>query len=295
MGAAAAGAGDADAGDVNVREGAKEVEGTDGVPRLETEDGLEAGFSLGAEEAPVGWGVEFGALFGEPVGKALGDLETVSVAEHVVVEDDAAHSGELNAAGLEGTASGGFEALGTGVKLTANVIGSGLEEAAVFPVAMRGENRRAWPQPAFGTVKVPGDKEAREALEIDFFYGVIGLLNFAVDDGLERRSGRHGPEAGGDQEIAPNALGADSPFVGGVARNKGEIAVEVLQGAEARVVGELAGGKNAERRDGLRLGGCEGRRLEEERGGEQNEEERRGLNLEPRESGVATRALERER
>jgi hypothetical protein len=45
----------------------------------------------------------------------------------------------------------------------------------------------------------------------------------------------------------------------------------------------------------LRLGGCEGRRLEEERGGEQNEEERRGLNLEPRESGVATRALERER
>lgn len=225
---------------------------------------MEASFRLGAEEAPVGWGVEFGALFGEPVGKALGDLDTVSVAEHVVVEDDAAHSGELNAAGLEGTAGGGFEALGTGVKLTANVIGSGIEEPAVFPMAVRGENRGAWPQPALGTVKVPGDKEAREALEIDFFDGVIGLLNFAVDDGVDRRLGRQGPEAGGDQEIAPNALGADSPFVGGVTRNKGEIAVEVLQGAEARVVGELAGGKNAERRDALALGRGQGRGLEEE-------------------------------
>ena len=70
---------------INVRKRKQEIEGANAVPGLQAHEALQAQFGFGVGEAG-----------------AVRDRLAVGVADHVVVEDDAAHARELRTAGLQG-------------------------------------------------------------------------------------------------------------------------------------------------------------------------------------------------
>jgi hypothetical protein len=67
------------------------------------------------------------------------------------------------------------------------------------------------------------------------------LVDLAVDDRVERRLGRHRPETLGYQQLAADEVAARFPFMHGLRSGEREVAVEVLERAEAGVlrVGEV--------------------------------------------------------
>src|SRR5438128_250697 len=76
--------------------------------------------------------------------------------------------------------------------------------------------------------------------EEDFLDGVPVALDLPVDDGLERRLFRHGPEAVGDEYLLAHLLSADRPTLHVRRRSPGKVAVEVLGFAKPAIGRRLA-------------------------------------------------------
>ena len=118
-------------------------------------------------------------------------------------------------------------------------------------MSVREDHRRHLAVDVLGAVEVAGHEEARRAFEVGLLDRVFALVDLAVDDRVERRLGRHRPEALGDQQLPADEIAARLPFLDGLRGGEGEIAVEVLERAEAGVlrVGEV---QQAEGREGER-------------------------------------------
>ena len=94
-----------------------EIDGADAVPGLQVHEGLQAELGVHVLEA-------FAVL----------DLHGVGVADHVVMEDDAAEPGEHDAAGLVEVFGAFLGCFGAGFFVAVPVIRGG--EAGVLPMAM---------------------------------------------------------------------------------------------------------------------------------------------------------------
>ena len=79
-------------------------------------------------------------------------------------------------------------------------------------MSVREENGWDFAGRIFWAIEIAGDKEARNAFEIDFFDSVFAAIDFAVNDRIERRLLGHRPEPLGDQDLAADTLGAWGPF-----------------------------------------------------------------------------------
>src|SRR5579884_2742732 len=159
------------------------------------------------------------------------DGRTVGVAHHVVMKDDAAHARQLGAAGLEWI----FRAFGCLLGALFDLVGNGpvvgLVKAAARPVTMRTENAGPLatggitppaplgatggitppaplgatggitPPAPLGAIEVAADIMAGIAGKKYFFDRVFAAVDFAVDDGLQRRLFRHRPQTEGDEHL----------------------------------------------------------------------------------------------
>ena len=175
----------------------QEIEGADAVPGLQAHEALQPQFRLGVGEA-----------------FAMRDRLAVGVADHVVVEDDAAHAGELGAASLQRIAcaprSSSRPPLRSG---SSRGLVAGLVESAVGPVAVRTQHAGQLARLALGPVEVAADVMARHAGEEDLFDGVAVAVDLAVDDGIQRRLLGHRPESVGDEHLLAQFLTAFLPML----------------------------------------------------------------------------------
>ena len=200
---------------------------------------------------------------------AMIQLPAVGIADHVVVKHDAAHPGQLHAAGLQRITPAHLEPLGPLDDLLADFLRPGVVEASVRPVAVRRENgrqpaaagkrgqvqfvrstRRAvpanWTCPLFplGTIEVAGDEEAGIALEKDLFDRVSVPIHSAVDDGVERHFDGHRPQAGSHQHLPPQLCGTLLPGFAASGRREAKIAVEIRQRPKTPILRQLPGGQH---------------------------------------------------
>ena len=165
------------------------------------------------------------------------ELLRVGVAERVDLPDHAAHAGELDTHRLEARLAALFETLLSGRDLLADVFVGLDEEARIGPVSVGEDHRRHLARDVLGAVEITRHEEARSAFEIDLLDRVVALVDLPVDDRVERRLGRHRPEALGDDQLALDKVTARLPFLNGFRRREGEVPVEVLERTEARVFG----------------------------------------------------------
>ena len=229
--AAAAGAGHADALPVHIRQVDEEIEGADAVPGLQAHEAVQPhlGFHIGEAAA-------------------VRDLQAVGVADHVVMEDDAAHAGERDAACLQRIEGAAEVELGTALDFTLRRLDGSLEEAAIGPVPMGAEHAWHLPFLAARSVQVAAHVVARQTGKIDFFDRVIVPLDLAVNDRLERRLRGHGPDAVGDHDLLAQLLAPLLPGLLAGGHRHREVAVEVLGLAEANIGRDRRGAPGWDRR-----------------------------------------------
>ena len=249
--AAAAGAGHRQAGRVDLGQRQQEVHAADRVQGLEAHHVLEVGLGLRAVESPAIGSVHLRPLLGELMDDLRRELLRIGVAERVNLPDHAAHAGELDTHRLEAGLAALFEALLAGRDFLADVFVGLDQEARVGPVSVREDHRRHLARDVLGSVEITRHEEARRAFEVHLLDRVFALVDLAVNDRVERRLGRHRPEALGDQQLPADEITARLPFLDGLRGGEGEVAVEVLERTKARVfgVGEV---QQAEGREGER-------------------------------------------
>ena len=178
LGAAAGGAGAADAVGVHTVQGAEEVNRPDGVPELEAHHADAPEVLHKTAEAPVD------------------DLVAVVVADHVVREDGVSLAGEVDAAAGDRSQVRVFKAAG-------------------FPVAMRTDDAGGGPFLAEGPVEVTADEESGEGFKVGLFDGVPLAFDTAADPGFEQCLFREWIEAQGDEDVLPDVGGSGFPFLKG--------------------------------------------------------------------------------
>ena len=140
-------------------------------------------------------------------------LHAVGHAFHVVDEGDAAHAGELNAAGLDDVSPAALELLAAGGDLSAHGVGAFVVEAAIFPVAVWAEHGRARSlRGRFRPIERSGDVVARKRLEDDALDGIVVALDLAVDDRIERAARGHRVQPGGHQHAGAYLRAARGPI-----------------------------------------------------------------------------------
>ena len=122
-----------------------------------------------------------------------------------------------------------------------------LGEPGVLPVAVGEQHAGNFARDLLWPVEIAGDEEAGRTLEIDFFDRVVGPLDLAVDDGVQRRLGRHRPEAFGHENLPAHAFGPSVPFRLRLGRREWEIAVEVLERLQSDIVRQRPGRQCARR------------------------------------------------
>ena len=162
-----------------------------------------------------------------------GELDGVGVAEHVVVEDVATHTGELDAAGTDGVVGGIEEAFAT--------IGNGLEgagfrsvvKAGMVPVAMRAKDAGAFAVAeavdegvARRLEEASCDPVPREGFEADVGDGKTVKLLLAVGLGVERGLGGFRPKPRADFDALDDMGLAFRPTFLGVDFAEGVVVVE---------------------------------------------------------------------
>ena len=209
-----------------------------GVPRLQAHDALQMRLGLRAEEAPVLGRVHLGALLGEAVDQLGRELDRVGIAEHVPLPDDAAHPGKLDAHRLKAAAAAALEAFLAGGDFFPDGVVARLGQPGVLPMAMREQHAGDFARDLLRPVEIAGDEEAGGAFEVDFFDRVVGPLDLAVDDRVQRRLGRHRPEAFGHEDLPPHAFGPSVPFGLRLRRREWEVAVEILERLQPSIVGQ---------------------------------------------------------
>ena len=171
-------------------------------------------------------------------------LPAVGHADHVVLEDDAAHPRQLHAQGLENVASADLESLLAADELPADFLRAGIEETPVGPVSVGSQDGGQLAGSAFRTIQTSRDEMPGITLEIDLLDGVALAIDTAVDDRMIRRFRRHGPQAGRHQDLPPHLLGALLPRFASLRRNEREIPVFVFQRFKPRILRQLSGGQH---------------------------------------------------
>ena len=259
LGGAAAGSGDEDASGIAFGQAEEEIESADAVPGLQAEVGLESGGGLRTDESPSAGFI--GSQFGAGAVAMFGKLDRVRIAEHVIEKNDAAHPGQLNAAGLEGEPGPVDGDFGAGLDFLLGFGVPGIEETPVGPVAVGAEDHGAFPVlhavsqgGTGGAVEGAGDEVAGERLEEDAFYLVIAAIQRPVDHGMKRAFFRQGPEAGGDLDAEGDFRASCFPVRGNADGVEREFAVEGEGRGEAAVGGrereEAAEGEDPESAEG---------------------------------------------
>ena len=221
---------------IHLGQRAEEVQRADGIVGLEPEDGLQPEFGLRAEIAPIFRRVHPGSH-----ARAVLQLHAVGVADHVVMEDHAAHAGQLHAAGLQDVAAAHLETFGPFHERLANRGGTVIGEAAVGPMPVRTQHARHAAVDALGPIQITGDEMAWKTFQIDFLDRVLPAVHAAVDHGVGRGFGGHGPEPGGHQDLSPQPLGPFGPFLGCGTGGERKITVERFQGPQPAILRELPG------------------------------------------------------
>ncbi len=227
--AAAAGARDRDPLRVHVRQAQEEIHGPEGIIGLHPHDRLQTRFRRGTEQPPILGRAHLRPLLGESVRQALRNLHAVGIADHVVVKHDAAHPGQLHAAGLQRAAAAVLETLRPFLDLLLHAVDAHVIEAAVGPVSVRAEHARQLARLALGPIQVARDEEAGKALEVDFLDRVIALVAAAMNHRIQGRLGRHRPQAQRNQHLPPHLFRPPVPFLPRFCRSEREVAVQVLQ------------------------------------------------------------------
>lgn len=228
---AAAGTGDADAIGIDIGEREEEIESAAGIESLEAHEILESEFGFDILEAG-----------------GVSDLSAVGVTDHVIMEDDAAHAGEADHAGLQRILRSAFKFLGAGSDLLSSFVCFGFVEATVQPVPMGAEDAGGFSLQVLRAIEIARDIVAGMAGEKDLLDGVVVFFDLAVDDRLEGSGLGHGPEAVADQDLFAKSLRRFFPgFEGGRRRPGVEFIAGVAgSGFEASIDGRLlAGGIDA--------------------------------------------------
>ena len=200
---------------------------------------LEVRFGLRAEVAPV---LRCAHRFA--IARSVRQLNAIGVSDHVVMEHDAAHAGQLHAASLRRIAARGVETLGARDQLLLQLLFAGIVETPIGPVTVRAKHAGQLSWPPLRTVKVARDKMAGKALQEDLLHGVLTAIDRAVDHGVGGRLGRHGPQARGHQHLATHPLGPLRPRFARRRRRERKTVVEGFQRTQSAVVGELPRGKD---------------------------------------------------
>jgi hypothetical protein len=185
------------------------------------------------------------------------ELDRIGVAQRVDLPDHAAHARELHAHRLEARLAAFDETFLARGDLLADVFVGLDEEAGVFPMAVREDHRRRLAGHVLRTIEVTRHEEARGAFEIDLLDRVFTLVDLPVDDRVERRLGRHRPEALRDQQLSADELASWLPCLDGLRSREGEISVQVLQRTEPGIfsLSERQGAKGREGKRGEAHGG----------------------------------------
>src|SRR5262249_23011307 len=124
------------------------------------------GLGLCAEKAPIACCVEFWSLLVKAMSelvslpRVVAQLDAIGIADHVVMEADAAHPSAWNRKGLQQAAAAAFKPLGSDDDLFANRGAADVDEAAVVPVAVREQNARDFAGLVLRPIEIAGDKEA---------------------------------------------------------------------------------------------------------------------------------------
>ncbi|NBP23351.1 MAG: hypothetical protein EBU81_02075 [Proteobacteria bacterium] len=90
-----------------------------------------------------------------------------------------------------------------------------------------------------GSIQVARHEEARRALEVDLFDGVIPAIDTPVDLRVQIGLGGHRPESLRHEDALAHLGGATFPGLLGLGRLEGEISVEVLRGLKALIIRPL--------------------------------------------------------
>ncbi len=179
-------------------------------------------------------------------------LLRVVVPNHVVGEDDVPLPGEVDGARRDGCLVG-------------------VHQPTAVEVTVRREDGREGTGLPDRTVEIAGDEEVRMALEVDLLDAGPLALHASEDLRAERRPRRHGPEAGGEEDLPPQTVRVALPplprrvggeVVDGVDPAHGEeahVAVRQLPVLQllAAIDAELRGADDG--RAALRQGGAGGR------------------------------------
>ena len=123
------------------------------------------------------------------------ELLRVGIAEGVDLPGDAAHACQLDAHRLEARAAALLEALLAGRDLFTDELVGLVDETRVNPVSVREDHRGHLARNILRPVKIARHEEARSAFEVDLLDRVVPLVDLTVDHRVERRLGRHRPEA----------------------------------------------------------------------------------------------------
>ncbi len=96
------------------------------------------------------------------------------------------HACELYTTRLHKAASAFFEPLGALNNLLTNCITPYVLKASAWKVPVRTQHPRPFSRSIFGALEIAGNVEAGDAFEIDFFDGVITLVDCAMNDRIQR-------------------------------------------------------------------------------------------------------------
>ena len=246
LGSATAGSRHGDPLGIDFGETQEEINRPDRVPRLQAHDRLQVRFGLRTEQAPRFGRYGVGTLLGEPVRQVERELRAVGIADHVVVEDDAAHASQLDAPRLKGTAPSFLEPLFSIDDLAADSIDARIHEPSFGPMPMRAEDAGDFALEFFGTVEIARHKEAGHALEIDLLDRVVPHIAFPVDDGVQRGLAGRRPESQGHLDAPTNLCRSLLPCVDIRRYLEWEVSVEVLERLEPGIGKSLAFGNDVD-------------------------------------------------
>ena len=230
MRAAAACAGDADPPAIDLGQRLQKVQCADRVPGLQAHDRLQTKFSCGAEQPPAIRIFHFRSTILEAVSEVVTDLLRVGVANHVVVEDEAAKSSERGAARLQHTAGVAGKFFCSGFEFAFDLVLRRPEESPIAPVTMRAEDGGERTSCIFRAVNISGHEKAGEAFKVDLFDRVVTTIDRTVHDRVKRRALGKRPKTEADEKMFAKRGAAGLPFLLTAGRSERKIIVQSALG-----------------------------------------------------------------
>src|SRR5882762_8239357 len=94
------------------------------------------------------------------------------------------------------------------------------------------QHARGLPGHVLGPIEIPGHEETGSTLEINLVDRILATIDASVDDGIERRPGRHRPKSLRDENLAADALGPLFPLLFGCRQGERKITIEIFERLE---------------------------------------------------------------